>query len=1233
MTTIEQNINQGELQEEDNTAHTPESVEYRKLLSPCNIDVEDTSHLAVDDLRFALEQADSRNIAITGHYGSGKSSVANTCIDEMGIKDKVLRISMSTFSLQNDKNNQGENNLYSDDIEYKIVQHLLYKCDKSRIPYSRFQLIQHIDKPLLEKYIVLTLIAFSCYVIAFEPTFLQIESFYDAFNWFFSLFGKEAGPIAGKVVNFVADAVSIAYIVWFAYRVGVKIADKINRFRNFKFEAQGISLEASAEVSVFNKYLDEIIYILQANHYDYILFEDLDRLTNSDKLFLKIRELNMLINESEAFKSKKRVVRFIYAIRDDVFTRELRTKCFDYIVAVVPVVDHYNVTDYLVKEYQKNGLFKTIETAVLEQLLSRVSGLRELKNIVNEYMLFQKSLKTHLSGDDENYEQKLLAVIVYKNLFPQDFAKAYLKHGLFYAVFKNKSLFSADETKGLREQANAAIQKMNEAREKIVGIRKQYLEKLNEEVEVTSLIKDGYDFTLGQVASRDNLFDLFINDDFDRYTYSDHNRDEYGSMTYNFEFDEIEKKVTEDMGYYEAVDELTKTYNKGNDERVKLEKEIKVIENTALREVLRKIGGEKAGEVFNRIYVREYPAKENEPQTVNVEMVDTLLTMIYGGYITEDYYLYISKFYEGATSESDYQFTNALLQGKERPYDQKLNNVKSVVRKLRVEDFKNKSILNYDILNYLLDNKEEHFLTSFIETTRRNPEFIVNYFQISDKVNDQFFTRVFDYWDSCINVIKGQEKAENGDALLKLFFREAPVSIKLSDEEIKYLEGKYDFLHTNNAFFKLSKLKKFIQKYDLCFETLVKPNKDSQDLYDYCLSNKRFVISKKNLGVILGENLSKKPMTAILELTNDKLKKYLLHNQNTIATWYEKSCNEESREALVYLMRESVGDDEWMIGYLRQQLYVFDDVSELDKKAVELILSADKLAVAWHCVLGAYQVIGTLDNTLNKYLTRHATALSKERCIGDGDLVMSMHEQLFTGERQPMAEFGRLMRSFDRPFTLAELGEMDDDRIAEVIRQKKVSADPEIFKHLNTDCSDQVADDYLILHYDALIGDDTIEWDDYMRNSMGVHVLNSKLTLEQKRQFMNKRLFITKERHDTWETAKLVCFYYNQCGVNGADKDLVVNALTIYQGDGSWEPKITLINKCNAAWGYDLERENTMLNSLGGGYRRLTYPRGWAEFDINDYNRELLDYLKEHEHYISKVEEKEGKFYVTFKHS
>ena len=327
------------------------------------------------------------------------------------------------------------------------------------------------------------------------------------------------------------------------------------------------------DVLAFNKCLSEIIYIIQENQYDYILFEDLDRLDNSDKLFLKIRELNMLINESETFKKRKRIVKFIYAIKDDIFTRELRTKCFDYIVAVVPIVDHFNVTDYLFKQYKSKGLFKTIDTPVLEQLLSRVEGLRELKNIVNEYTLFQKSLKMHLSADNDNYEQKLLAVIVYKNLFPQDFAKAYLKQGLFYAIFKNKSLFSEDETKELMEKANVSIQRMDKAREKIINIRKEYLDKLNDKVEVMTLIKDGYDYTLGQVASSDNLFKLFIKNKFDRYTYTDHNNEVAGSMTYNFKFDEIEEMVSEDIGYYEAIDEYSQAYNRDNDERLKLEKD------------------------------------------------------------------------------------------------------------------------------------------------------------------------------------------------------------------------------------------------------------------------------------------------------------------------------------------------------------------------------------------------------------------------------------------------------------------------------------------------------------------------------------------------------------------------------------------------------------------------------------------------------------------------------------
>ena len=1197
--------------------------ENRNLLSPCNIPEGDTSHHAVDDLKFALQQSDSRNIAITGHYGSGKSSVANTCIDEMGIGDKVLRISMSTFSLSSDDNQ------HPDEIEYKIVQHLLYKCDKSRIPYSRFQQLYHIEKDRLKKYIKRTLVALGCFIIAFEPKILQIASFYEAYDWFFGLFGKNVG----KVINVIADAGCIAYLTWFFYVLGVNLASKINRFRNFKVEAKGISLQTNSEVSVFNKYLDEILYIIQANKYDYILFEDLDRLDNSPKLFLKIRELNMLINESEAFKSQNRVVRFLYAIRDDVFTRELRTKCFDYIVAVVPVVDHYNVTDYLIKEYKKGGLFKTVEAAVLEQLLKKVSGLRELKNIVNEYTLFEKSLKTHMSEDLDNYEQKLLAVIVYKNLYPQDFARAYKKEGLFYSVFQNKKLFYEGLTKELHEELKTSIQRMNEARGKIVNTRKQYLEKMNDGLTVTSLIKDGYDYSLDQVANKDNLFELFTNDEFDRYTYREDDNETYGESDYDFIFEDLEKKVTEDLDYYEVIDEDQNKYTRANEDKIKLEKEIKVIENTSLQELIKLIGSAKTTEVLNWVYVREYPAKEEKEQTVDKDMVDTLQTMMYGGYISEDYYLYISKFYEGSTSESDYQFTNAILQGAERPYDHKLNNPKSVVGKLKVDDFEEKNVLNYDILNYLLDSKQEHFLAGFVETARKNPGFIVSYYQMADPVKDEFFTRVFDGWDSCVNIIKGQEKAEDGVVLLKLFFREAPITIKLKGEETEYLEGRYEFIHNNIQMMDAGKLKKFSRAYNLCFESLVKPNKQSQEFYNYCLVNKRFVISRNNLEVILGEDWTKKPMTAILGLTEIRLKNYLVHNQKSIVQMFEEPCDEEARTALVYIIKEKVAADEWIINYLAKQQYVFDVVSDLDSRTIDLVLKADKMVVSWSLILDVMNIEGELTYSLNAFVTRHAGVLSRSKCTGPQSLVTLLHQQLLAGDKQPMNEFKQLLRSFDQSFTLEELGRINDERIAEVIRQKKVDADPVIFKYLNDNSSDQVADDYLLLRYDALMDDETIEWEEIKRNSIGIHVLNSRLTLEQKKRFLNECLFITKERHDTWELAKLVCFYYNQCGVDGADKDLVIEALTIYQGGDSWEQKISLINKCNGTWEYDTERENKMLISLGGGYNRLTYPRGWAEFDINEHNRTLLDYLKGKGHYINKIEEKEGKFYVTFKHS
>lgn len=57
-----------------------------------------------------------------------------------------------------------------------------------------------------------------------------------------------------------------------------------------------------------------------------MVFEDLDRLKDHD-IFVKLREINTIINNN---LSEDNPLRFIYAVRDDVFPgAELRTKFFN----------------------------------------------------------------------------------------------------------------------------------------------------------------------------------------------------------------------------------------------------------------------------------------------------------------------------------------------------------------------------------------------------------------------------------------------------------------------------------------------------------------------------------------------------------------------------------------------------------------------------------------------------------------------------------------------------------------------------------------------------------------------------------------------------------------------------------------------------------------------------------------------------------------------------------------
>ena len=93
-----------------------------------------------DAIQFALDNDDIKNVAISGIYGAGKSSIVASY--EKKHADKAyLHISLAHFA-DKERQESGELNLQENNIkgclEGKIINQLLHQIDEANIPYTNF---------------------------------------------------------------------------------------------------------------------------------------------------------------------------------------------------------------------------------------------------------------------------------------------------------------------------------------------------------------------------------------------------------------------------------------------------------------------------------------------------------------------------------------------------------------------------------------------------------------------------------------------------------------------------------------------------------------------------------------------------------------------------------------------------------------------------------------------------------------------------------------------------------------------------------------------------------------------------------------------------------------------------------------------------------------------------------------------------------------------------------------
>ena len=1200
----------------------------RSLLSPMILSPESDNRTEqyrynlVKELRNAIDSNNCNNIAITGVYGSGKSSIIQTYLAEMSSRyraTKVLTLSLANYL---DKDiDEKKAHAYENTIENKLFQHILFKANEDKTAQSHYKKIANISWNRAARITIFSfLVVLSFFIVFFPHLLLSFKYINGAYAWLHSL----------GIYRWIHGAVylgAIALMVCALVLCAIYIIRRMRRIHIKGVEIKDWKVDFGKEPkTAFNELLDEILYFFRAGGYEIVIFEDLDRIHNPERLFLKLREINLLLNESDYYKSRGESIKFIYAIRDDLFESDIRTKCFDYIIPVVPVVDKYNAGDYLIKNYGKT-IMKSIGERNLGVLGMYIREKRELSNIVNEYAISYKAF-IH----DTTSTTKLLAMLVYKNAYPKDYAKAYKKEGCLYVIFdpENKKEFYAQLVDKYTIRDNDITREIDRMSEEIEQYRGAILNVLKN-AHITRLRYKGEEYPIDDFVSDDTLYQAFVDNQIDGYRGADN-----AIQSYTFKYAKLAAESNTEEDAIAVLNGNAARISKLRQEQIESQREIEKLKTARIKALIKQQDSRKVLEIIKKLCEKAYQnEKLSEEQIDQIDQqANLLLVLLREGYIAEDYATYMSITYEGALTESDFKFVNAVMQDIVLEPNHPINNMNAVIQRLNSDDYQKRSILNNNLVDYLLQAKEDVNLRDVIEVARKDYAFILQYAN-HGKNRSRFLPRLFDSWKGAVaDIIAITDDFKTRDDMLRLYLEVSPRTMALDEDEKGYIEGRYDFFCQNISLFNVGKLKQFVQYHKLKFAKLLPPDENTEVLFDYVTKNCHFEVNAVNLRVIYGEAFENAAYTQIYSGNKD-IFKYVQPEFNALVEKMPETSVHEESETIVRLLNETEGDLEKLFAYIAKQESQIDLKDVKDVECIsELMQMKNIVRPTWENVGNAYSRLPIEENVIIALFVRnHIDALAQSECdCSNADIVEKMLllvTDVFTNE-----EYERIAECFTKRMGQPDIEGMDvpDEHMQILIGKGLLVFDKDTYDNIEENYSIQVLAAYVRTNFKAFIEAEDIEIKDM--NALGMEILQSDLRLEEKKQYMEQCPF-DPEGSNVTEYAKLYCFYCEKMEDLGeVDMETLIAAMNAYQEDGSWFAKISIINKINRTKKYNKDVERDLIDTLDGDYLRIHQLRGYGHsYDDNEQNRELFGFLKEKEYpYISKVYPPEGGFIkVTFK--
>ena len=881
---------------------------------------------------FVFANDDLKNIAISGQYSAGKSSLVLS-YKKIHSNIKFIHISLAHFrSTEEAENTESSKAISETALEGKILNQLIHQINSDDIPQTHFK----VKKKIKTSSIVLNTI----FTIFFIAAALHIT----LFNKWESFVSLLSDGVVKTLLTFSTkhDALLISGFMGailsciFVYKL-IKTQKNRNVLKKINLQGNEIEIFEESEESYFDRYLNEVLYLFENIDADAIVFEDMDRF-NSNHIFERLHEVNRLINIQRALAGhKKSTLRFIYLLRDDIFISKDRTKFFDYIIPVVPVVDSSNSYDQFISHFDGGGILNLFDERFLQGISLYIDDMRILKNIYNEFQVYYNKLNT-----TELDCNKMLAIIVYKNLFPRDFSELQINQGMVFAIFNGKESIINEEVRRLEQEINSKESDVNNIKNEI----------LNSVEEVNVLY--------------------------------DHEKRVYNQNAY-YHRDEIADVERRRKTRIENVEnKINGTMDVINEDLLKLRNELIYVKNKKIKEILTR---ENIDGIFKITYTNEIGEKREFNEIKSSEYFNLLKYLIRDGYIDETYSDYMTYFYENSLSRIDKMFLRSITDQKGKEFTYQLKNPKLVVARLREVDFEQEEVLNFDLLAYLLQTSVHMSLIKrLFKQLRENKsvEFIRDYFE-TERSQSGFINRLNTLWPEFFSYALKESKL-SADWVKRYsigtFYYSASNTlndINIDDCLTDYLSNSEDYLAIAEP--KVDKLISGFMLLNVSF-FCIDFEKSNKELFKSVYQNSLYAINFANLSLMLSrvyqidseDDIRHKNYTLVMSQPTSSLSSYVNNHIGDYLDVVLSSCNDlitdDENVVLSVLNNEGVSDEQ-KEQYINSLQTFVTSLSAVESKSLwSSLLDKDIAACSEGNIVSYFEHVDGLDNSLIEFINR-----------------------------------------------------------------------------------------------------------------------------------------------------------------------------------------------------------------------------------------------------------------------